>query len=502
MKLRPYQSKGIDLTRKAFSDGFNKILFFLATGGGKSVIFITLVNNLLSKNNRVILVMRRKQLVLQAQRHFAKHGISSSVIMGNEKGLDKTNKLQICSIDTVMRRDISFMQEFEAVIVDEAHDTTSNNYREFLDSIKAKIFIGLTATPFKVGKKVQDFWQCCVKPIEAHELRDQGYLTDARIYIPSNIDLSDVKTDSKTGDYQQKQLAEKMGQLEIIGDVVAGYKKFGEDKPAICFAVNKDHSIKLCAEFNNSGIPAVHCDESTKQKERDQSIEKLVSGEIKVLCNVNIFSTGVDIPQAEVLIMARPTKSEILYIQQVGRGLRPYRRCGKCHSAYDNSENCPVCGYDKPEYVKRHCTIIDNGNNISRFGPPFKVRNAILSEEDEKKKQEKEKDEFQIKTCKFCFAAYSANLKSCPECEKENDKVQREIKRADGTIVPYDEFEFIQRRLLELEKVKIMRGLKSNFPFFKLYEEFGDLVYQYPVLNVPKWIPKIIEKNSKDKVYR
>jgi superfamily II DNA or RNA helicase len=418
---RPYQEKGIALTRKAFSEGNRKVLFWLATGGGKSVVFLNIVGSLLKNKRKVCVVVRRQQLVLQTQKHFTKSLIDSSIMLNSKKGFLPEMDLQICSIDTIIRRDYSFMKEFDFVLVDEAHDTTSDQYRGFLNSFSEKTkFIGLTATPFKVGKRYQDFWDCVVKPIEVSDLRDLGFLVNAKVFTPTDIDLTQLK-DGIDGDYKQKDLAEVMGEMKIVGDVVDNYLLYGENKPAICFCVNKEHSYSMAAMFNSRNIPAVSCDESTPQKERDQAIENLKNGTVKILCNVNIFSTGVDIPEAEVGLMARPTKSEILYIQQVGRLLRPYQKCGKCKSQYDNSEKCPVCGYDKPSYTKSHATIIDFGNNTSRFGLPFKSRVAQITPEKEAKEKDK-KERPVVKTCKNCFCTYEAELAKCPNCDGAETK--------------------------------------------------------------------------------
>jgi superfamily II DNA or RNA helicase len=500
---RHYQKKGLNLTRKAFSDGFRKILFFMATGGGKSIIFLHMVYNLIKGKRPVILVMRRRQLVFQAQKHFTKHGVDSSIVMGNSKGFDPNKDLQICSIDTISRRkDIQFLARFYAVVVDEAHDTTSPSYRKFFEKLNAELYFGLTATPFAVGRKVHDFWDCCVKPIEIKQLVEEGFLVEPEIYIPAfDTDLSDIRTVG--ADFNQGQLSERMRELEIVGDVVESYKKYGENYPAIFFGVDKEHSITVCQEFNNQGIRAIHCDESTNQKDRDYALAQvkihLLSGEPFVLCNVNIFSTGVDCPEAIVGLFGRPTKSEILAVQQWGRILRPCRICGKCKTTYDNSDKCPVCDYDRPLFVKTKAIFIDNGNNISyegqNHGHPLKERHAVLSKEDVEKKKKIESNELKLKSCKQCFRDFLAHLKKCPECGYENEKVERTVKKKDGTIVPYDEFGNIKRRLLEYEKIKLEKGLKPNFPFFKIYEDFGDVVYEYPDLKIPSWVGKIVKKN-------
>lgn len=195
------------------------------------------------------------------------------------------------------------------------HDTTAPSYRNLFSLFKQEtIFIGVTATPFPVGNKVHDFWETCVKSIEIKDLIQMGYLVKPRMFVPVQQDLSGIKTTG--GDYNNKQLGEKMSKLNIIGDVIDNYKKYGENKSAICFAVNKQHSKILCEKFNANDIPAVHCDESTKQVDRDKAINDLKSGKVKVLCNVDIYSTGCDIPEAEIGILARPTRSETLFIQQ------------------------------------------------------------------------------------------------------------------------------------------------------------------------------------------
>lgn len=496
MKARDYQLKAFDLIKRAFVDGHKKIMLFMATGSGKGFIFQTLCKNSHQKGNKVLLIMRRRSLIFQSHKRLEDIGLKNSVIMGSEKGFNPLLNVQVGSIDTISRRkNIDFLYDYDVIIVDECHDCTSPSYKRVLSKFKKDAtFIGLTASPFPVGNKVHDFWDCCAKPIEIEELVKRGFLTDCTIFVPSEIDLSEIKVTA--GDYNQKELSDKMNELEVIGDVVEGYQKLGNNYPAICFAVDKEHSIKLCSEFNSAGIPAIHCDESTRQKEREKAIQMLRDNKIKVLCNVNIFSTGVDIPEAIVGIMARPTKSEILYIQQIGRLLRPYRKCGKCSSAYDNSPDCPVCGYDKPSFIKENAIIIDNGNNIDRHGHPFKARYPVLTKEDAKKKKKAEENEFKTKNCKECFATYSAHLLSCPYCGFENEKVERSIKTVDGEIVPYNEYASISKKLLEYEKIKLEKGLKPNFPFFKIYEDFGDLVYKYPQLKVPKWVANIVKKNK------
>ena len=502
-KMREYQERGVSLIRKAYAEKKTKVLFFLATGGGKSVVFLNLVAPLLKNNKKVLFLVKRKQLVFQSQRHFQKSGIDSSILIADVKGFDKSKPFQIASIDTAIRRDLSFLQGFDFVIIDEAHDATSESYRKVMDYLYdsgTKNFIGLTASPFPVGKKVHDFWDVCVKPIEMTELRDKGFLTDCELFIPSKVDLSSVKIDSKSGDYQTGQLSETMSKLSVVGNIVEDYKRIGQLKPAICFCVDKRHSMTMAQEFNNQGIIAKHCDESTPQKERDETIAKFKRGEIQVICNINIFSTGVDIPELEVGIMARPTRSEILFIQQVGRVFRPYRKCGKCKSQYDNSPNCPVCGYDKPEYIKEKAIIIDSGDNYSRHGHPYDVRLPALTQEDKVKREKKERA--LSRTCKNCYYVYDAKLDICPNCKYEPDEKEKlSVNHIEGELRLFDEKKVIMEHFNKLKRTEILTGKKPNWKHFKCYEKFGDKYMEFKrELDIPAWIPKIYKKSQEEKL--
>ena len=494
IKLRDYQEKAIKLTRKAFSDGHRRIMIFMATGAGKSVVFLSLISSLLKNKKRVIFLVKRRQLTFQAREHFSKNGISSSMLMGNEKGYDINKDLQICSIDTVTRRNID-LSDFDFFIIDEGHDFTASSYSNFLEKYKEKSFISLTATPFAVGKKAHTFWDACVKPIEMEELKERGYLVPCALYVPHQINLTNLKIDQKSNDYQTKALSNEMSKLEIVGDIINDYIEIGKMKPALCFCVDKNHSIKMAQEFNEAGIPALHCDESTKQKDRDNAIRMLKDGRIKVLCNINIFSTGVDIPEAEVGIMARPTRSEILWIQQVGRLFRPYRKCGKCHKQYDNSPKCPHCGYDKPSYIKKTAIIIDSGDNQSRLGHPYDERLPVMNEEDKKARSEREKP--LSKTCKFCYAVYKVELKSCPYCNKEMDLPDNLYETKEGKIVPYDEFSELDKYFKDLKRSEVYKNFKPTWKYFQMYKKYGDKCMKYQKeFGIPKWIPLSFKKSK------
>jgi len=444
MKLRDYQEKGISQLRSKFKEGKKRVIFFLATGGGKGACISWLIDSCIKNNTRVLVLVRRRSLIVQiVQIVKMYHNNIAGIIMGTTP-MNLSHLCQVASIDTFHRRIDKLKNDFKFIIIDECHDTSSPSYKRALEWLGDKQYVGFTATPFNENP----FWEDYVKPIEMHELRDQGSLSDAKVYSPPTIDVSEVR--KQAGDFNNQDLFDKTTKSKVIGDVVEHYIKYGLDKPAILFAVNKAHSKIMAAAFNNSGIPATHCDDEHTVEERSIAIRNLESGKIKVLCNCNIFSTGVDIPVAQVGIMVRPTMSEILYVQQIGRLLRPHKN-------------------------KDYAIILDHAGNTHRHGMPFEVRDAVIGADDKNKNKNKNNiGKLRTYTCKECFYISATNFIQCPMCDHERKLTDRVIDHEDGELIEITKIDPIKRyydKLLKLEKEK---GYKPFAKFFKLYERFGD----------------------------
>lgn len=476
-KLRPYQIQGKDLVRDALLKGNRKIIYRLATGGGKGLCMADLVNSSLQKGKKVLTVMRRRELIFQTNENYQKYfGIKSSIIMGREKGYNPELGSQICSIDTLRSRfhKIGFLKRFDLIIIDECHDTTSPTYQKLFNFLGDKIYIGFTATPFRVGNKGLDFWDICIEPITPAELRDQGFLVPARVFAPSKMDLAGIKKAS-TGDYNNKQLFDMASDSRVVGDIVETFKKFGR-APAVLFGVNKAHSALMAHAFREANISAVHQDESHSSVERKKAMQDLTSGEISVLCNVNIFSTGIDIPSIKTIILARPTTSKILYIQQVGRGLRPYIN-------------------------KDHCIVLDHaGNSSDRFGLPFDQHDPEMDSAQIKKSENSAPIS---KTCQECFAVLEIQLSDCPYCgatlkkEREINFESGELKEIKETPLIY--FNKYKLELSRLNAVAVTKNFKASWKYFKLYERFGDPIMQFSQeLGIPSWVPEFAKKSKKN----
>jgi superfamily II DNA or RNA helicase len=455
--------------------------------------------------------MRRRELIFQTKKSIKKFtGIDASIIMGNEKGFDPECNIQVCSIDTISRRigknKYKFLLDFDYVIVDECHDSTSPKYLNFLNMFPDKYWIGFTATPFNTGNKYLEEWEDIICPIEPEELRDQGYLVPEKTYAPKKIDLTGIST--TRGDYDNKTLAERASGSAIVGDIIQTWIDYGDNRPTILFAVNKEHSKIMAEAFRQAGISAIHQDESHNSQERQDAIKKLENGTYKILCNVNIFSTGVDIPRAGCGIFARPTKSEILYVQQVGRILRTFKICGKCRADCGAEPVCFRCGSDQFTDIKESAILLDHANNCERFGLAFKKRNARIVKPD--KKETKKAEEDLIKTCSKCYLNYEGHLSECPDCGHENEKVKRKINEIDGELELKSQESMKHKRILKIKNDLLKFSYSKWKPvvkWIKLHEIYGDEIYDYKEeLEMPRWarsqVTKIRKQQTKEALQR
>lgn len=509
--LRSYQIKLKDMIRERINyDRHLRIMGWAMTGAGKGFTMSDFNNDMLKNGCKVLNIMKRREVVQQTVKNYKNyHGLNASPLMGTVKGFDASNPCQVASIDTIAKRvktsnKYDFLKDFQVVIIDECHDMTSNDYKSFIWWLEGydpalydpkhfeeqkeyfkKLYIGLTATPFRVGKRTHTFWQSVCKPIEAHDLRDMGVLVPIRVYAPKKIDVTGIRLIE--GDFDQKELFERVNKLEVIGDVVNTYRQYGQGKAAICFCINQKHSQIMAEAFRRAGISAIHCDSNHTKAERDAAVKGLRNGTYKILTNCNIFSTGFDAPFIEVEISCRPTDSENLAVQQWGRVLRPYKICDKCKTEYGGDPTCYRCGSNKVSYEKRYAILLDHGNNCNRWGLPYDVRQAELEPIDTQKKRS-----FKgvgTKECPKCFATLSTHELICLcnyDFEKGKAEAELEIQHTGGQLHEVDAkflkeqvYQRIKQKYNTLKRVEMLNNFQQKWKYHKLLEEFGSELFNY-----------------------
>ena len=369
MELRDYQLRAIQSARDETKCGIKRTVIYAPTGAGKTVIAEAVIRSALARNKRVAFIANRIDLIKQTSRRLSK--IPHGIIQG-----DSTRNINepflICSIQTIAKRGLPFV---DLIVIDEAHAVPgSKDYRKLLADYNNVPVLGLTATPFSRGMGAYDcaiggaIFESMVVASTIRELINDGYLVDCDIFAPSEPDLSEVRLNRNSFgeiDYSEKDLAKAVNRPELIGDIVNHWLKLANNKPTVCFATNIAHSQQITANFNAAGIKAEHIDCYTDSEERSAILNRVEAGDTKVISNVGILCEGWDFPACSVMILARPTRSLIRWVQMAGRILRPYE--GKERGLIlDHSGSAAYLGYPTDDLPLELC---DGGVGNSKSKP-------------------------------------------------------------------------------------------------------------------------------------
>lgn len=399
-ELRGYQTKAIQMIRQSLGKGNRRVICNLPTGGGKTVIAAEVIEMALSKGNGAIFTAPAVSLIDQTVKSFEGQGIRDiGVMQANHPRTDRLAKVQVASVQTLARREIPASS---LVIVDEAHITASVIDQMMIDQPKA-YFIGLSATPWRKG--MGRVWQDLVVPITIRELIDQGFLSQFTAFAPDIPDLSGVR--KRRGEFVEEQLSELMGEAKILGNVVGNWLANGQDRPTLCFGVNRLHAKEMADAFQRAGVASAYVDAFTDSVERARIGRQFSRGEIRVICSVRTMTTGVDLP-VSCIIDAAPTASEMLHIQKLGRGLR----------VNPGTETL---------------TIFDHAGNLLRLGMPDEISYEELDSSAPGERQERAPAAERLpKPCTQCAVVFSGLR--CPCCGHERRPPPSQVDAAEGEL--------------------------------------------------------------------
>lgn len=320
--LRDYQQSVVDRVRLAHASGHLAPLVVMPTGAGKTIVGVRLCLDARAEGVRAYFIAPRSTIVEQTSKALDRYSIPHGVVMGSHWRDDPEQLIQVGTTQTLSRRMLA--KSAGLVIFDEAHA-----FHESLVELKKRCvgarFVGLSATPFRLdGRSLGDLFDVVIVGSTLRALIARGHLVPPRAFAPVAPNLSGVPTDRRTGDFETAALARAVDKKALVGDIVEHYRDLGEGLPAVVFAVTVRHSRSIVERFNREGIPAAHIDGSMSRSDRVR-IQGCFARETRVLSSCGVLSEGWDCPEACVGILARPTKSLALYIQQVGRILRPSR---------------------------------------------------------------------------------------------------------------------------------------------------------------------------------
>lgn len=459
-QLRPYQIAALQQTRDLIRADKQRILIVAPTGAGKTTIAAEIIHGAVEKGSRVLFLAHRKELIDQCSKRLDEWGVDHGVVQASHWRTRPGMPVQVASVQSYANRiaDGRIKADAALIIVDEAHRSMAPSYQRLIAAHPDAVTLGLTATPVRQdGQGLGEIYQELILVAQPDELVRDRFLIEPTIYSGADVDVSGLRRSRH--DYLEQDVAKLMDRPKLIGDVVSHHKRIvGRGKRTVVFAASVEHSGHLVASFAAAGIPAAHVDAETTREIRDVRLGQLRSGDIEVLCNVGILTEGWDLPSLDAAILARPTRSIGLYLQMIGRVLRP----------------APG---------KARALVLDHGSNVRRMGWPTASREWSLETGMVTKSTVAA-----VTNCPSCGRAIVVGTAECPGCKTDVpvksrpplevvDGELREIK-AEAAPVPATPGEMLSALcgFVVVARRNGMRTDAAGFPGFAAYrfqERFG-----------------------------
>lgn len=446
MNLRPYQLAGVDAIHSAFT-AHNRVCYTLPTGGGKTVIFADIARLAATAGTRTAILVHRDALLTQASEKLRETGVAHSIIAPGHNFYG--DKVAVASVQTLVRR--LARHDFDLIIIDEAHHATAGSYRKILNAYPDAFVLGVTATPQRTdGAGLDSVFQQLVSGPGIADLIQDGYLTAPLTYGPLHkLDLTGLRT--RMGDYDQHELADLMANTRITGDAVAHYTKLCPGAPAVVFCVNVQRAEDTARAFADAGYRAASVDGSMPLSTVRERIAGLATGALQVLTSCDLISEGTDVPAIHTIINLRPTKSLGLYIQQVGRGLRPVYAAGYTLETRQ-SRLAAIAASTKPRAL-----VLDHAANVLRFMTADEPRDWSL--EGRPKRKGNAVQNIPVRQCDKCFACHRP-APICPHCGYAYPIAARAVATSEGELAPIDKEALRRARRARIAQARTYDDLK------------------------------------------
>ena len=482
--LRPKQQSFVEDVGDLYR-AIQSVLGVAPTGFGKTVCFAHIAMRALAKGKRVLILAHRRELIRQASRKLTECGVPHGVIM---PGVRPTrDAVQVGSVQTLARR-LDDLPQFDLIVIDEAHHAIAGQWDRIIQAQPRAKLLGVTATPERLdgrglGREAGGCFDRMVVGPSVADLVADGFLTASRIYAPAEApDLTGVRT--KGGDFDADQLEQRLNVATITGDVLAHWRRLAAGQPTIAFCISVQHAQDVAATFRAAGIRAVCAHGSMALAERDAAINGLATGATQVLTTCDLISEGLDVPAVGACILLRPTKSLVLFLQQIGRGLRPVYPPG-LDLATAEARLAAIAASNKP-----HLIVLDHAGCTGIHGLPDAPREWTLLG---RPKGVKAPDTWQ---CPSCYAV-QAPAKSCCACDyveppaQPSDNGPREIVQAEGELV-----EVNMSRVEQLRAAPLRDLLAADLDEAGLREIARAKGYH------PRWVTKQLELRRNCKAIR
>ncbi len=424
---RPYQAEALEELDGHLRTKETNPCVVIPTGGGKSIIIAWAIQKWKAAYPplRVCILAHRKELVKQNAEELAGlwPGGDIGIYAAGLRRRDMDNSVIYASIDSIYKK-WGDLLPFDVIIVDEAHRIPARGEGKYLEFIKGcKLasknlrVVGFTATPYRMGSgaichRDHILNEICYEAFIGPMIED-GYLCKLRSKIGDvQPDLDKVRK-NRNGEYIEKQLAAAVDQNDVVAAAVQSAMKaiIAEDRKSIVFfCVDVEHCEHVSMELRKYGIDAPIVTAKTPAAERDRIVELFKAGHYKAICNVSVYIEGFNAKRVDCVVLLRPTQSQGMYVQMVGRGLRLH-----------------------PE--KEYCLVLDYANCIAEHGPIDCI----------------DAGEVKLITCAECENAFSRAVKVCPFCGWEIPPQEVERHEAEEREKRLHEAQAAQRNILGSE---------------------------------------------------
>jgi superfamily II DNA or RNA helicase len=337
LELKPHQEEALIALGRLRAEGNTIALVTHAQGAGKTV---TAVTDALRLGGRTLFVAHTRELVHQARKAFRRiwPGVATGLFLDENRQAQAYNV--VASVQSLARHLGEFAPDaFAYMIVDEAHHATAESYQKLLRYFQPRFTLGLTATPDRAdGQSALEVFRNAAHRLSLRQAVEAGELVPIRcVRVQTNVSLSRVKFNQVQ--YNRRDIEESVIIPSRDRLIVDTYLEHVPGRKAVVFCVNVRHGEALADCFVERGISARGVSGRMPARDRQQCLDAFVRGEVRVLCACDLLNEGWDCPDVEVLLMARPTLSKVIYLQQLGRGTRkaPGKECLIVFDFVDNA---------------------------------------------------------------------------------------------------------------------------------------------------------------------
>lgn len=458
-KLREYQQAAVDNVVKYFKKKRAPAVVVLPTGAGKSLVIAELAR---IAKGRVLVLAHVKELVEQNYQKYVSYGLTAGIFSASLGKKDRSQKAIFGSVQSIARASDEFFEDFSLLIIDECHRVADDNdtqYQEVIKKLKARnpglCILGLTATPYRLGlgwiyefaqsgeiktDQPRVFKQCVYELPLSYMIKNRYLTVPVKIDIPvTSYDFSELSEKGRM--YTAAEVEEILKSqkrltpliIKNIIDITERYHRQG----VMIFSSSVRHAEEIMSYLPEGQARLVLGD--TEMAARDQTVQDFKNKKFKYLVNVSVLTTGFDAPHVDVIAILRPTESNSLYQQIVGRGLRLSEEKKDCyildytgmgHDIYapeisdkrpaKDTEQvlvpCPQCGFENIFWGYAD----DDGQVIEHFGRKCRGASQDVAT-------------YEIIPCGFRF-----RLKLCHSCGAENDITAKACEKCDATLIDAD----------------------------------------------------------------